>query len=155
MLLKARDKKEDPMTRPLTIRESLFLLGIAQGLNYRQAALKAGYKGYHPKPMYGNPRLRHEVLKLMEEQIERAKVSQVWKMLKLKRCADVSMPDDFKDLSEFEKELVSATNAISAIAELNKMQGHYAPTKTVNAQIVNEADTEELKQLIEEHKREY
>lgn len=76
-----------------------------------------------------------------------------WKTKKLVQITEICVPGD--QTEGIDPKDINATAAISAIAELNKMHGDYAPTKTINALLTADVDKEQLDYLIEQHKREF
>lgn len=87
--------------------------------------------------------------------MEKDIVSRNWKLQKLKRCADISMPDkDINDLSEREYELVNSNFAIGAINEMNKMQGDHAPVKSENTETTH-VSVEEIRDMLDKKQKDY
>lgn len=79
-----------------------------------------------------------------------------WKTEKLKQIIEVNVPGqqtntvDYNDNGQVVQQNSGRYNygaAIAAISELNKMQGHYAATKTVNVDLKVDADMRKLKEL--------
>jgi hypothetical protein len=78
------------------------------------------------------------------------KITFDWKLAKLEKLIEISIPDDAKSLKE-----VNGAWAVSAIGEANKMQGHLeAVTTNINCNALIEA-TEIVKQLEDSHKKDY
>ena len=77
-----------------------------------------------------------------------------WKLKRLKRLIELCIPP-----TAIYKEHVDGRTAIAAIAELNKMQGHYAPERSLNANINADVHLQELNkvtsELLEQYKKEY
>ena len=63
-------------------------------------------------------------------------------MQKLKKCIELAMPE-----VDGETVLANHKALLGAIAELNKMQGHYAPERTLNTTVTVDADLETAKDL--------
>lgn len=82
-----------------------------------------------------------------------------YKMYKLKRVIDDFIPDDRSHF--LDPKCVSV--AIQAMAESNKMQGHYSAEKILTTNLNMDADLEEtkvaakeaMKELMEKHKSDY
>ena len=66
-----------------------------------------------------------------------------WKVNKLKLVVNRSIPDELPDSIEARR-LLRAGEGLAAIAELNRMQGHIAPTKSVNVDIKADDDIKRL-----------
>jgi hypothetical protein len=149
-----RKKQRDNLEQPLTVKQSLFVSTLLETGDYGKAATASGYRGirnYYSLP----PRLKKEIDKLTNKAMEKSMTDLEWKIKKLKRIADVAMPDSFNNLDDFEKKLINPNASISAVAELNKMQGDYAPVKTETTNVLVDAQNEEIDSLIEEAKKEF
>jgi hypothetical protein len=89
------------------------------------------------------------------EHERKSKLDFNYKIYKLKRVVDEFIPDDEESALECRQVAV----AISAIAESNKMQGHYSAEKVVSANVNLDADLQKAReimdQLIAKHKRDY
>jgi len=79
------------------------------------------------------------------------KMSLLWRAAK--RCYGIK-DADLKNGVEEGLFKFNATGLVAAVSELNKMQGHYAAVKTVNAN-VNSEDSEKLTELIKTFEKEY
>lgn len=101
---------------------------IKNGFNAKQACLSAGYSEGTSNTM-GSKLLNNPVIKAMlGRSLERAEdkllITFEYKLSKLKRIIDQYVPDE-GDIGSHEQ----ANVVIRAIAELNKMNGDYAPDK--------------------------
>ena len=89
------------------------------------------------------------------ERERKSKLDFNYKIYKLKRVVDEFIPDD----SEIGLECRQVAVAISAIAESNKMQGHYSAEKILTANFNVDADMQKAKEimdnLIAKHKKDY
>jgi hypothetical protein len=78
-----------------------------------------------------------------------------YKIYKIKRVIDDFIPDD----QSMELDSRKVAVALSAIAESNKMQGHYSAEKILTANVNMDADLEQAKHvmldLIAKNKRDY
>jgi hypothetical protein len=72
------------------------------------------------------------------------------KLKKLKLVADLAIPDDAETIEDIHHQA-----GIAAIAESNKMQGHYSAEKIVNTNVNVDVDLQQVHDLLEEYKREY
>lgn len=70
-----------------------------------------------------------------------------YKLAKLKKIVDLAIPDEADTILQ-----ISPRSGIAAIAELNKMQGHYSAEKVVAATLsVNaDADLSQAKELVQQ-----
>ena len=127
-------------------------LYIANGFNAYDAALEAGYSetfariSSHKLPV--NPRIQKRITEITSDERSCLGLSWEYKAGKLKKVIDRYIPDD--DNIDMKKEEVKV--ALLAIAELNKMQGDYAPDKklSVNMDITKEK-LAEAKRVYEEY----
>lgn len=102
---------------------------IANGFNAYQAALDAGYKPNYAltrsSTMIKHPEIAKRIYKATSDIEEKLKITCLWKATQLKRIIDNIMN------AECNTDKTYAT-VIKAISELNKMQGDYAPNKSIN-----------------------
>lgn len=116
---------------------------LRNGYDATNAGRFAGYSEAQAKAMATrmkkDPKVWQYIAVRKDEQSTREIVTKEWKMRRL------------KEIAEGDK------TPIAAIAELNKMQGHYAPTKTVNANINAgvEMQVEQVQKLVEKFAKEY
>ena len=107
---------------------------IKNGFNAYQAALSAGYSptysNIHAHKMLEHPIVKKHIQKAYQKLDRKIDITVEWKAKKLKRIVDNILPDDGSP------DLVACyKDAIKAINELNKMQGDYAVTKTLNVTV--------------------
>jgi hypothetical protein len=74
-----------------------------------------------------------------------------WKIHKLVNLINICTPD----CTDITKDDINANATISAIAELNKMQGHYAAEKSINTNLNIDADFQKVRELVEKNKKEF
>lgn len=141
-------------------REKVFCqLYLQNGRVGAPAAKEAGYSGNGAmaamrllrKPQVQEFLAKYEktVEKKAEKELE---VTVEWKMSKLKQCVEACLRDDPET---GEQKLYSAPGFIGAISELNKMQGHYAPEKSINAHFVGSTEQQEVEVLVKKYDKEY
>lgn len=143
------------MKAHLTKQQEIFALEyLANGFNTVQAAKKAGYSHntcYHQAhKLLKNKFIRtflDERLSKIEEKLE---ITFDKKLKKLWHIVDKCAPDDAVEAKEMQ-----ATAATSAIAELNKMQGHYSAEKHINTNLNIDTDLNEISELVKLHEQEY
>jgi hypothetical protein len=73
-----------------------------------------------------------------------------YKLKKLKKIIDTHIPDDANRADQ-----MKAATGIAAIAEANKMQGHYSAEKRENVNVNIDADIERVKSLVEDLTKKY
>lgn len=158
------NKKLEKLENQLTIKERLFckhyLINDFVGTT---AAIKAGFSEKWAKftayKLLNKPRIKKyiaEQLKRVERKLDikfEQKIELLWKTAQ--RCYGLTDDEverikngsDIKMVFNFEPE-----SLIKAVAELNKMQGHYADIKKPEESL---EDVEKLKEEIKKHEREY
>lgn len=148
---------------------------ITNGQNALKAALQAGYGTGNSKRtaslawglLRGNTRtakLIQQYIKKRLSKVERKlEVGFEKKVEKLWHIADTCAPDDPQPFIDKTGRLVvkiaDPRTAVSAISELNKMQGHHAAERHVTINLEADPDIIKMKEimpgLIENHKQEY
>ncbi len=133
----------------LTERQRTFCEQYALSGDTVKAARLAGYKSPRRNAhlLLKRKSMRNEIERLIDK-FEAEGITFEWKLRKLKQAVELSITEtDIK------------SSGITAIAELNKMQGHYSADKVVTAHIQIDADIERAKLLVDrllvEHKSEY
>lgn len=104
-------------------RHETFAQGLAKGLTSDEAYAAAGFtpnRGNATR-MKANESIQKRVAEITSKAAEKAEWSAADRLLSLKAIHDACTTDDRR-------------TAIAAIAEANKMQGSYAPTKTENGE---------------------
>lgn len=143
----------------LSVRELNFLREYMKTKgDASKAAIAVGLK-----PASGNSVAKRVLSKPMAQkwlasEQEKLSVEARWdfeeKLLQLKKIAKMTVPEHAQTLEE-----IDAKSAISAIAEANKMQGHYSAEKHVNVNVGVDVEMEEAKrlsqELLQKYKREY
>lgn len=137
----------------LTEMQQNFVLNyINNGFNVKQAALTAGYsESYshvHSYKLLAHPIIQKKIEKACRiVEASQNRVLQITihdKAKKLLRIIDDILPDDGEPKREYYKD------AISAMKELNKMQGDYAPDKRLNLTV--DATRERLEEARKQYK---
>lgn len=138
----------------LTNKQKLFVKEyIANGRNGKKAALAAGYSencaGEIACENLYKPKIREYLEETMREIHDKIGATIEWKAKMLKKCADRCMPEE-------ESKRFMPVSMISAIAELNKMTGDYAATKSEsNVNLNVDEDVEKARNISKSKKREY
>ena len=139
----------------LTTKEECFLYWYAKmGKTQKEAAIRAGFASEvassHAQQILKKPEAKRYIdraLKTVEKRLE-------WgfedKIKKLKIVADLAIPDEAKTMDE-----LTPNAGIAAIAESNKMQGHYSAEKIVNTNISIDVDLQAVKELMDKYEKEY
>ncbi len=126
--------------------KSFALAYLESECNETQAAIKVGYKAetahVKGKKLLADERVQAELKKLYKRSEKKEIATIEWRKQTLQRIA------------ETHAETANST-AIAAIAELNKMDGAYAPTKVESKNLNIDTDLSLVKELMEEYKREY
>ncbi|MFA6080734.1 MAG: terminase small subunit [Candidatus Gracilibacteria bacterium] len=127
-------------------------LYIANGFNAYQAALGAGYSESFAKikshELPANPRIQKRITEITADEKSCLGLSWEYKAGKLKKVIDRYIPDDDKIDMKTDKVKV----ALAAIAELNKMQGDYAPDKKLSVNVdMTKEKLIEAKRVYEEY----
>lgn len=122
---------------------------LVNGFNATQAAISAGFSEKSAdkigSQVLGKTRVKEFLHKRMAEIEEKLDMTAEWKLEKLKKCIELSMPE-----INGETVLENHNAFLGAITESNKMQGHYAPQKTES-----KLDDEQFKQLLKECEKDY
>lgn len=136
------------MARVLTEeKKKLFALEyVNNGRNAANAALSIGYAKTSCKVrghiLMKNPDVVELVDKYTNKALSKREITFDWKVGNLHKIIEDSMTED---------SFAHKRTAIQAIAELNKMQGHYSADKHVNANInvTLDTDVKEAKELMD------
>lgn len=141
----------------LTIKQKAFVTEyLKNGLNGAQAILDAGYDTDRinaATAAYGQLK-KPAVRAALDQELARLEnelgITLDYKAQKLKTIVDRAIPDEpYFGAGEHYK------TGISAIAELNKMQGHYAPNKNVNVNVNAEGSLEQLRDVMDGIAKQY
>lgn len=147
----------------LTEKETKFVFNyLTNGENASKAMIDAGYK---ESSAYKNswakinePKIKNEIERMrpkIMEQMEKLATEEVlvtvqWKMEMLKETAERCRNGDAS-----KEGLLHPAGIIAAIAELNKMQGHYSPERTITTNMNVDLDKQRVDELINETKQEF
>lgn len=120
---------------------------LTNGQVMQKAALAAGYSEQYALKnsfrLLQKPDVKDYIEKRLEQMDKELGVTFEWKVKKLKNVVDRAIPDD-----EIESDL-AATVGISAIQELNKMQGHHSAEKHVTTNLNVDTDVENVKTIMD------
>lgn len=149
--MKIKYKRPAKKINAMTMRQEKYVQNyVTNGFDSIKAAKDAGYKAKDlvvvASRLQGTPAVQKMINKYQELVEKVTTVTLEKKLKKLGQIIDAYVPEDR------EPDPRKASVAISAIAEANKMQGHYAPEKhlSVNANLNADADIIKLSQLTEE-----
>lgn len=110
---------------------------IENGGNATQALIQAGYTTRWPDRaahiLMKKPYIKRKLEEVREKMDSQIEATFVWKVRKLKKIVDTTTDEEI---------------AIKAIAELNAMQGHYAPQKKMT--VTADVDIIKLREMTEE-----
>jgi phage terminase small subunit len=134
---------------------------LNNGYNIRAATQAAGYKCKNQHRGYDlirMPHIQEYLTRRINQQCAVEQITYDWKVKKLKNVIDKCMPQEIPH-APLPLNATQPQTAVSAISELNKMQGHYAPVKQISVNFNNDADlkaTQELTNLlIAKHESDY
>jgi hypothetical protein len=139
--------------KELRPQEKAFCLNyLANPQNAAQSYVDAGYSPNGAKvsahKMLQKPHIKEFIQAKFKKMEEKLEITAEWKMKMLRECVErCSSGDADKDGK------LHPSGLIGAIAELNKMQGHLAPTKSENTH-KHGLDTE-LMELVDKYDKEY
>jgi phage terminase small subunit len=135
----------------LTPKQEIFVKEyLTNGQNALQAAITAGYTPQTAQKKCNSflklPEINKRIAIYRNRKSIQDKMSFDYKLDKLNKVVDNFIPDDEIPMAKL------ATVAIQAIAEANRMQGHYSPDKTINANLNLNADMDikKIKDITEE-----
>ena len=125
---------------------------VGNGLNIYKAALEAGYSHKYSRvlapKLLDHPLIKERITKAFNNAEERLTLTWEWKLKKLKRVIDTYIPDDSS------QELIQSNVKVGliALAELNNMQGDYAPVKRLSMTVdATKNKLEEVRRIYEEY----
>lgn len=123
-----------------------FALAYIDSADERAAAISVGYKessaAVKGKQLLADERVQSELTKLYKRAEKKEIATIEWRKETLQRIAETHAD-------------TANNTAIAAIAELNKMDGAYAPTRLESKNLNIDADLALVKKLVEECKQEY
>ncbi len=163
-MLTKTPKKIDKLEERLTVKERLFCKNyLANNFVGKDAALTAGFSEKSAKciayQLLKKPRIKKYLSKRLKEVEKKLdikfeqKIELLWKTaercygLKEEELERLRSGETLKGVFEFQPEAL-----IKAVAELNKMQGHYAEQKAPDN---TEEDAKKLDEEIKKHERDY
>ena len=125
---------------------------LAHGYHPAESAQFAGYrtKNYANvgRSVLCQPGVKYFIRSEMAKMNEELKIDFEWKMRKLKLAVDYSIPEN-EPITDDDYSRMNLRAGISAISEMNKMQGDYAPVKMDNTHRVDEEKIEEIRKELE------
>lgn len=105
---------------------------VQNGFNAYQAAIDAGYSENYARvkihALIKHPAIQEQLAQVRETQVRKLSQEFQWKVGKLKRIINAFIPDD----TEIALKPGETKVAVSAMIELNKMHGDYAPDKRLS-----------------------
>lgn len=113
------------------------------GYNYNTAS-KSAYK------ILQRPLVKEFIKQKLDAMDKESQYTVAKKLDKLWHIATLSAPDTATHFDEMD-----GRTAISAINEMNKMQGHHMPTQVTLSEINTEEEKKRLEELQKEHKKDY
>ena len=135
----------------LTQREILFVNNYVKTGNKKEAAIAAGWKdtnaNYHATKILKKAPAQQYIARAQEKAAQKIGWEYEAKLKKLKQIAICAVPEK---VTHENLNVKKASVAISAIAEANKMQGHYSAEKHVNVNVGMDIEKEEAKRLTQE-----
>lgn len=119
------------LVKPLTQMQYKFCSNyIKNGFNVKQAAIDAGYSEHYARTkanyLIDLPAIRTRVETAYKQAQDRLGLDWQWKLKKLERVINEFIPNEGSLNSR------KARVGLQALAELNKMQGDYAPDKRIS-----------------------
>lgn len=143
------------MQKNLTPKEKLFCKAyLANGFNGTQAAITAGYSEKCARQiatrLLTKVHIKQYLQKRMEKIEQKLDMTVEWKLEKLKKCIELSLPE-----IDGETVLANHNALLGAINESNKMQGHYAPEKHQNTNLNADMEKDQLDELLKQYEKEY
>lgn len=139
----------------LTKKQAQFCKTLAITPNHpTEAAIKAGYAPSIAKTtacqLIRNPKILAHIKTLTIPTENKLKENYDWKLEKLRQIVTSFIP---REASNLESKEVAV--AIHAIAEMNKMQGHYAAEKQMNLHVNVDNDMAQLETLIKQYRKDF
>jgi phage terminase small subunit len=134
---------------------------LLNGFNAKEAAYHIGdkknYANAHYTRYLKHPFVQNFIREHTQKMEQIIEVNLAWKIQKLKKIIDICIPDTAKSRND-----LYTKGAIAAISELNKMQGHYAPERSISSSINRELglnmEVDDLKiseEILEELNKKY
>ncbi len=127
---------------------------VANGGNRKEAAIRAGYKSDMAvgaaNRILRKPLVQEYLAKIREKAERKVGWEYEDKVKILKKIATLAVPESATTMEE-----IKPMPAIQAIAESNKMQGHYSAEKIVQTNVNIDTDIAEVEALLKEYERPY
>lgn len=105
---------------------------IENGFNATQAAISAGYSKHYAiskaSDLLSQPVIKKRIETAFQRSEDKLGITWDWKLRKLKRVVNAFIPDD----ESLKLETMKVKTGLTALAELNKMSGDYAPDKRIS-----------------------
>lgn len=143
-------KRPTEAIEALNHKEKLFCNYLAMYEDYEKATNLAGYPKVKGKSLgqrlASRPNISAYITYLMAKKMDKEIVDYCWKLQKLKEVVEGCLTGQASERP------IEPKGAISAIAEMNKMQGDYKPSLL---EITNKTDAEQFKRLCEEYAKEF
>lgn len=140
--------------RKLTLKEKRLVDHYVICGEKKEAAIRAGYSRGGAHVLGCRTLQKPPVQEYLQEKLNKVNqkmdISKEWRLGKLKQIADSFVSQEKQILDSKEAKV-----AVSAIAEINKMEGDYAPTKIISANLNIEADAEMIDELMPLYDREF
>lgn len=141
----------------LTHKQQAFCdIYLNNGFVATQAAVAAGFSKKNAdkisSQLLGKTRVKEYIDKNMALRKKKMESKFDWVIKRLEVCAELAMPFDEKTGIA---ELKNHKALLGALSEMNKMIGHYAPDKSINAHMVTETEQDKMSDLIKKYEREY
>ncbi len=135
-------------TPKLTPKQERFVKAIIKGKDQTEAAIEAGYSIHHAGKEGHQTISKDYVRKEIER--NRSKINQLFEVTFLDKLNALWEIVSSTKYSDKEKE-----TAINAIKEMNRMQGHLAPEKSVNLNINDSDMLKDIESIRDAYKKEY
>lgn len=127
---------------------------LSNGGNAADAAIQAGYSAKTAVVagcrLLKDSRVQSYMAKHVEKTEQAVGATFEWKVKTLMDVVEKCMRGE-----EDKEGLFKHQGVVAAIAELNKMMGDYAPTKTESKNLTIEAPIEEVQKIMDSYKRDY
>lgn len=140
----------------MTIKEINFCKEMVKtGFHQEKSALAAGYKSprQNASRLLKQPKIKEFMETMKRRAVKDAVMTVEWRKRRLQLAIERGLPEDI------DQQVYDPNIAITAIRELNKLDGDYAPEKHVNANLhahINmDPVRENLKELVKLYEKEY
>ncbi len=115
----------------LTLKQKKFCFEYLKLKNAKQAALNAGFNASYSVGLLNKPIIKGYIKYLMEKVEQQSMIDAAWKREQLKKIVDNCLNTESGPAlaRQNEHSAIDPKSALAAIAEMNKMDGTYAPEK--------------------------